>query len=85
MVWCVLFNSKKKGFKEMKKLFAGLDQPFHKDWIFYLWVLSVVALFPVIGESDGSVGVINFLFGMVIQYVVFLRLPILIRNGRRKK
>ncbi len=68
----------------MNKLFSMLDQPFHKDWIFYLWVLSVVALFPVIGASDGSVGVINFLFGMVIQYFVFLRLPILIRKQIRK-
>jgi len=70
----------------MNKLFSMLDQPITKDWIFYLWLLSLLAIVPgTLTSSQGGGGLISFLIGVVVQYFVFLRLPVVIRNGMRKK
>jgi hypothetical protein len=70
----------------MNKLFSMLDQPISKDWIFYLWLASLVAIIPgTLTSSQGGGGLVSFLIGVVIQYFVFLRLPVAIRNGMRKK
>ena len=70
----------------MNKLFSMLDQPISKDWIFYLWLVSLVAIVPgTLGSSQGGGGLLSFLLGVIVQYFVFLRLPVLIRNGMRKK
>jgi hypothetical protein len=70
----------------MNKLFSMLDQPISKDWIFYLWLVSLVAIIPgTLASSQGGGGLLSFLIGVVIQYFVFLRLPVAIRSGMRKK
>jgi len=70
----------------MSKLFSMLDQPISKDWIFYLWLVSLVAIVPsTLTSSQGGGGLFSFLIGVVVQYFIFLRLPVLIRNGMRKK
>lgn len=70
----------------MNKLFSILDQPISKDWIFYMWLLSVVAIIPgtLTSEKNGG-GLISFLIGLVFQYFVFLWVPATIRKGIRKK
>jgi hypothetical protein len=70
----------------MNKLFSMLDQPFTKDWIFYLWLASIVAIIPgtLTSELNGG-GLGSFLLGVVIQYFVFLVLPAAIRKSIRKK
>ena len=63
-----------------------LDQPISKDWIFYLWIVSVVAIIPgtLTSELNGG-GLLSFLFGVVLQYFIFLVLPASIRKSIRKK
>ncbi len=70
----------------MNKLFSMLDQPITKDWIFYLWLLSLLAIVPgTLTSSQGGGGLFSFLIGVVVQYFVFLRLPVVIRDAIRKK
>ena len=70
----------------MNKLFSMLDQPISKDWIFYLWIVSIVAIIPgtLTSELNGG-GIFSFLLGVVIQYFIFLVLPASIRKSIRKK
>ena len=69
----------------MNKLFSMLDQPISKDWIFYLWLVSLVAIVPMtLGGGAGAAGVIDFIIGIAVQYLIFLRLPVIIRKQIRK-
>jgi hypothetical protein len=70
----------------MNKLFSMLDQPISKDWIFYLWIVSIIAIIPgtLTSELNGG-GLASFLIGVVIQYLFFLVLPATIRKVIRKK
>lgn len=70
----------------MNKLFSMLDQPISKDWILYLWIASLVAIVPgTLTSSQGGGGLMSFLIGVVVQYFVFLRLPVIIRNKVRNQ
>ena len=63
-------------------MFQLLKKPIYTDWIFYLWILSIVAILPGTLFSDlngGGIG--SFLIALVFQYLIFLVLPGLIRNG----
>ena len=70
----------------MNKLFSMLDQPISKDWIFYLWIVSIIAIIPgtLSSELNGG-GLASFLIGVVIQYLFFLVLHASIRKVIRKK
>ena len=63
-----------------------LDQPISKDWIFYLWIVSIIAIIPgtLSSELNGG-GLASFLIGVVIQYLFFLVLPASTRKVIRKK
>ena len=63
-----------------------LDQPISKDWIFYLWIVSIIAIIPgtLSSELNGG-GLASFLIGVVIQYLFILVLPATIRKVIRKK
>jgi hypothetical protein len=69
------------------KLFEGLDKPYFKDWIFYLWILGEIAIVPrTLGAGYGGVaGLIDFIFGSIFQYLLFMRLPIFIRETIRQR
>lgn len=82
MVWCVLFNHQEKDFKEMNKLFSILDQPIIKDWIFYLWLVSLIAIIPTI-TSSGLAGLIDLLLAAAFQTVFFMFVPAKIRKSLR--
>jgi hypothetical protein len=67
-------------------MFQLLKKPIYTDWIFYLWILSIAAILPGTLFSDlngGGVG--SFLIAFVIQYLIFLVLPGLIRSGLAEK
>ena len=67
-------------------MFQLLKKPIYTDWIFYLWILSIVAILPGTLFSDlngGGIG--SFLIAFVFQYLIFLVLPGLIRNGLIEK
>lgn len=67
-------------------MFQLLKKPIYTDWIFYLWILSIVAILPGTLFSDlngGGIG--SFLIALVFQYLIFLVLPALIRNGIAEK
>ena len=59
-----------------------MKKPIYTDWIFYLWALSVIAILPgtLFSDKNGG-GVGSFLIALVFQFLVFLVLPALIRNG----
>lgn len=67
-------------------MFHLLNKPVYTDWIFYLWILSVIAILPgtLLSPMNGG-GIGSFLIGFVFQYLIFLILPALIRNGLRTK
>jgi hypothetical protein len=67
-------------------MFHLLNKPIYTDWIFYLWILSVIAILPgtLFSPLNGG-GVGSFLIGFIFQYLIFLILPALIRNGLRTK
>jgi hypothetical protein len=67
-------------------MFQLLKKPIYTDWIFYLWILSIVAILPGTLFSDlngGGIG--SFLIALVFQYLIFLVFPGLIRNGLIEK
>jgi len=70
----------------MKKFFlSGLDTPFTKDWIFWLWVVSIVAIIPqTLGKEGGAAGLINFVIAVFVQWCIFLQVPAFIRAMVRK-
>lgn len=64
-----------------------LDKPIYKDWIFYLWFASIIAIVPgtLLSTYNGS-GLGSFVIGSVFQSLIFLVLPSVIRtNIRRRK
>jgi len=67
-------------------MFHLLKKPIYTDWVFYLWILSVIAIVPgtLLSPMNGG-GLGSFLIGFVFQYLIFLILPALIRNGLRTK
>ena len=67
-------------------MFHLLRKPIYTDWVFYLWILSVIAIIPgtLLSPMNGG-GLGSFLIGFVFQYLIFLILPALIRNGLRTK
>jgi hypothetical protein len=67
-------------------MFQLLKKPIYTDWIFYLWVLSIIAILPgTLFSSKNGGGLASFLIAMVVQYLVFLILPGLIRQGLTEK
>jgi len=71
----------------MKRFFlSGLDTPFTKDWIFWLWAVSVVAIIPqTLGKEGGLAGLINFVIAIFAQWCFFLFLPSFVRTMIRQK
>ena len=69
------------------KLFEGLDEPYFKDWIFYLWIVGEIAIVPrtLGGGYERIAGLIDFIFGSIFQYLLFMRLPIFIRENIRQR
>jgi hypothetical protein len=67
-------------------MFQLLKKPIYTDWIFYLWILSIIAILPgTLFSSKNGGGLGSFLIAMVVQYLVFLILPALVRNGLSDK
>jgi hypothetical protein len=70
--------------------FKLLQRPIYKDWIFWLWLISLLGvLLPAINsisrndpsEFNLSAGAIDFLIGLIVQTIVFLAIP----GGLRKR
>ena len=73
-----------------KKLFDGLDKPIFKDWIFYLFLASLAsqlnnALTPAPGTSPIAGLLLVLIIGVPASYLVFLLLPVKLRENYRKK
>ena len=67
-------------------MFGLLKRPIYTDWIFYLWILSIIAILPgTLFSSKNGGGLGSFLIAMVVQYLVFLILPGLVRQGLTEK
>jgi hypothetical protein len=67
-------------------MFQLLKKPIYTDWIFYLWVLSIIAILPgTLFSSNNGGGLGSFLIAMVFQYLAFLILPGLVRQGLMEK
>jgi len=66
----------------MNKIFSVLDQPVIKDWIFYLWLLSLVAAIRTV-DVGGVAGLIDYLIAAVFQTVFFMYVPAKIRKSLR--
>jgi hypothetical protein len=63
-----------------------LDKPIYKDWIFYLWLLSIVSIIPgTLASTKNGGGVGSFLIGLIFQTLLFLVLPTAIRANLRDK
>jgi hypothetical protein len=61
-----------------------LDQPIYKDWILYLWLFCVLSLIPnITWSSNVFVAILDFAVGVVVQYWIFLRVPVAIRRSVR--
>ena len=69
--------------------FKLLRQPIYEDWIFWLWLLSLLALLlPAVNsisrndssELNISAGAIDFLIGFIVQTIVFLAIPGVLRK-----
>ena len=74
----------------LKKLFDGLDKPIFKDWIFYLFLASLVsqlntALTPAPGKSPIAGLLLVLIIGVPVSYLFFLFLPVKLRNNYRNK
>lgn len=63
-----------------------LDKPIYKDWIFYLWFASIIAIVPgtLLSTYNGS-GLGSFVIGSVFQSLIFLVLPSVIRTNIRNR
>ena len=70
--------------------FKLLRRQFYTDWIFWLWLISLLGvLLPAINtisrndssEFNLSAGAIDFLIGFIVQTIVFLAIP----GGLRKR
>jgi len=61
-------------------------KPFYKDWIFYLWIASIIAITPgtLFSTLNGG-GIGSFLIGVLFQSLIFLLIPTLIRNNLRAR
>lgn len=67
-------------------MFGLLKKPIYTDWILYLWILSIVAILPgTLFSSKNGGGLGSFLIAIVVQYLVFLVLPGLVRQGLTEK
>jgi hypothetical protein len=66
----------------MNKLFSVLDKPVTKDWIFYLWLLSLVAAIRTV-DVGGVAGLIDYLIYAAFQTVLFMYIPAKIRKSLR--
>jgi len=66
----------------MNKIFSVLDQPVIKDWIFYLWLLSLVAAIRTV-DVGGVAGLIDYLIAAAFQTVFFMYVPAKIRKSLR--
>jgi len=63
-----------------------LDKPIYKDWIFYLWLLSIVSIIPgTLASTKNGGGAASFGIGVVFQTLVFLVLPSAIRATLRNR
>jgi len=63
-----------------------LDKPIYKDWIFYLWLLSIVSIIPgTLASTKNGGGAGSFLIGLIFQTLLFLVLPSAIRANLRGK
>jgi hypothetical protein len=63
-----------------------LDEPFYKDWIFYLWLLSIVSIIPgTLASTKNGGGAGSFVIGIIFQTLLFLVLPTAIRANLRSK
>jgi len=70
----------------MKDLFHTLDQPIYKDWVFYLWIVSIITIVPTtLGSGAWIVSLLDFTFGLIVQYFVFLRIPAWVRTRIRER
>lgn len=68
---------------EKKSLFIT---PIYKDWVFYLWIFSVISILPTISANGGGVaGLIDLAFGMFIQAAFFLYAPAYLRSRIKKR
>jgi len=67
------------------------EQPFKSpilsDWIFYLWVFSLISIYPLtFGKHYGlPAELIDFALGVAVQSVLFLWLPATVRRNLRGK
>lgn len=63
-----------------------LDKPIYKDWIFYLWFASIIAIVPgtLLSTYNGS-GLGSFVIGSLFQSLIFLLIPSIIRSNIRDK
>jgi hypothetical protein len=67
-------------------MFQLLKKPIYTDWIFYLWALSIIAILPgTLFSTKNGGGLGSFLIAMVFQYLAFLILPGLVRQGLMEK
>ena len=63
-----------------------LDKPIYKDWIFYLWLLSIVSIIPgTLASTKNGGGAGSFLIGVIFQTLLFLILPTAVRANLRDK
>ena len=63
-----------------------LDKPIYKDWILYLWLLSIVSIIPgTLASTKNGGGAGSFLIGLIFQTLLFLVLPTAIRANLRSK
>jgi hypothetical protein len=63
-----------------------LDKPIYKDWILYLWLLSIVSIIPgTLASTKNGGGAGSFLIGLIFQTLLFLVLPTAIRSNLRSK
>lgn len=63
-----------------------LDKPIYKDWIFYLWLLSIISIIPgTLASSKNGGGAGSFLIGVIFQTLLFLVLPSAIRANLRNR
>lgn len=61
-----------------------LDKPIYKDWIFYLWLASIIMIVPgtLLSSYNGG-GWGSFIIGLLFQSLVFLLIPTMIRSKIR--
>jgi len=77
----------------MRRLLKYLDTPVYKDWLFYLWMISLVSvlLTPTssvqLSLSDGNylAALIDAVIAVAFQTALFLWLPGHLRQSSRAK